>query len=90
MSSWHAKGGAAPTKNGPNTTLPLPPPAKPEKKPSTPPLSNQNVPAPPFYNYFAMFQVHLCWRGGEGCLPWSSINTPGKALLFIEVQLTSI
>ena len=66
MSSWHAKGGAAPTKNGPNTTLslPLPPPAKPEKKPSTPPLSNQNVPAPPFYNYFAMFQVHLCWRGG--------------------------
>ena len=48
MSSWHAKGGAAPIKNGPNTTLPLPPQLNLKKNLQLPPYQTKMFRLPPF------------------------------------------
>ena len=57
------KGGTAPTKNGPNTSLP---PSKHGKNPQLPPYQTKMFLVPPFCNLFAIFQVPLCWKGGAG------------------------
>ena len=40
------------------------------KIPLSSPFTNENFLGSPFGNFFAFFQVPLCWRGAEGCLPW--------------------
>ena len=69
------KGGTAPTKNGPNTSLP---PSKRGKNPQLPPYQTKMFLVPPFCNLFAIFQVPLCWKGVPTIVKenlWSLVGT---------------
>ena len=68
------RGGAVPTKNGPNTPCPNPHPPPPPLTPQIPTLSNQNVPGPPFCNFSAFSQVPSCWRERGACHVYGSKN----------------